>query len=65
MKPPCTKTCPDRSGTCHKTCIEWILYEQWKKQDQQRRDAEYARLNDSHSYRIQTARRFRRLIAEV
>lgn len=29
MKCPCTKTCPDRSETCHGTCTKYLI---WKEE---------------------------------
>lgn len=65
MKQPCVRNCPNRSGTCHKTCPEWKEYEAAKFEEYKQRQIEYNHRNESHSYRTATMRRFRNLILEV
>lgn len=33
MKCPCTKTCPDRSETCHGTCTKYLIWKEEREKE--------------------------------
>lgn len=45
MMPPCVKTCPDRSPTCHTTCRKYKAYAEEMRQAREARRADMEGLN--------------------
>ena len=41
VKPPCGKTCSDRTTTCKFTCDRWKAYEEAKRAEYAQRDIDY------------------------
>lgn len=41
LKPPCGKVCPERTATCRLACEKWKVYEEAKRAEYARREAEF------------------------
>lgn len=64
MNHPCVKACPDRSGTCRKTCQKWKEYEARKKIEEERKRQRYLLRDMLGNYAKQSVRRNRCVIYE-
>lgn len=40
IKQPCQKNCPDRNAECHAKCEKWLVYEEERNKEYERRGKE-------------------------
>lgn len=65
MKPPCGKSCSERTTTCRPTCPKWAKYEAWKAEEEKRKQKRYAYRDDFFACRHITVKQRRRMWAQV